>query len=124
MHGFIVIDGVDITPYLEDKGFTWNRSDLDSEESKRLLSGDLQRHFIARKHFLNVKCRPLKTSEASIVLAAIEPPSLEVTYLDPRAGDYVSRRMYANNIPAQVMVIDPDTGEIYWEGIAFQLTEY
>ena len=124
MESFISIDGVDITPYLEHEGFAWQRADLDSDETKRLMDGDLERHYVATKYYINITCKPLLTPQASIVLKAIKPQKIQVRYLDPEVGDYVNRTMYANNIPAQVAWHNPEDGKTYWKGIAFQLTEY
>lgn len=124
MTGFISIGGVDITPYMENEGFSWQRADLDSDETKRLSDGNLERHYVTTKYNITITCKPLLTPEASIVLKAIKPQTLEVRYLDPEEGNYVTRTMYSNNIPAQVAWVNPDNGEVYWKGISFQLTEY
>lgn len=120
---FISIDGVDLTPYLQTGGFSWQRTDLDSGESQRLMDGSLTRHRITTKYHVKVICRPLKTSEASVVLNAIKPKSFVARYLDPEAGETVTRTCYAGDIPAQVLTFD-ESGTPYWTGIEFDIIQY
>lgn len=123
MVGFLTIGGVDMTPFMQHKGFKWTRADLDSEDTQRLLSGNLDRHRVTTKYYVTVTCKPLSTSDASIVLTAIKPAKVSVRYLDPEIGDYIIRDCYANNIPAQVANIQEDD-TVLWDGIEFQLTQY
>jgi len=121
--GFISIDGVDLTPYIQEGGFSWQRYDLDSGETQRLMDGNLARHRITTKHNLRVACKPLSTEDASKVLNAIKPKSFQVRYLDPAEGNYVVRTCYASDIPAQVLIFDKD-GIPCWQGIEFNIIEY
>ena len=59
------------------------------------------------------------TEEASVVLSAIYPEYVTVTYLDPMEGTIVTKVMYSNNNPASYL-IEKDNGE-YWDGIEFPL---
>ena len=123
MTGFLTIGTTDITPYLAHQGFKWTRADLDSEETQRLLNGNLERHRVTTKYYVTVTCKALTTAQASIVLKAIKPDKVSCTYIDPEVGGPVTRYCYANNIPSQVATIKDD-GTVYWDGIEFQLTEY
>ena len=122
----LVVDGVDLTPYIKLGGYAWKRMDLDSEEAGRSLDGNADRDRVAIKYRLDIKCRPLTTAEASVVLAAIEPEWVEVTYLSPRAGGMVTQTMYSNNVPASLCVQkekSDGTIDVYWEGIEFPLIQ-
>ena len=92
------IDGTDIVPYIAYGGVKWQRSDVDGT------------------------CRPLKSAEASIVLSAIMPEWVSVTYFDPQKGSTVTKTMYANNNPASYLIKHPD-GTEWWSGITFPLIE-
>lgn len=116
------IDGVDIAPYIARQGIKWQRSDVDAPGSGRTLDGKLRRNRVASKRRLDVKCRPLRTAEAAIVLSAIMPEWVTVEYTDPQEGAVVTRKMYANNNPASFAMIGPD-GTEWWDGIEFPLTE-
>lgn len=116
------IDGVNIVPYIAYGGFQWQRSDVDGEGAGRMLDGTLERNRMATKIRLDVTCRPLKSSEASIVLSAIMPEWVSVKYYDPQIGSVVTKTMYSNNNPASYLIKHPD-GTEWWSGITFPLIE-
>lgn len=116
------IDGTDIAPYIAYGGLKWQRSDVDGEGAGRMLDGTLERNRMATKIRLDVTCRPLKAAEASIVLSAIIPEWVSVTYYDPQMGSTVTKTMYANNNPASYLIKHPD-GTEWWSGITFPLIE-
>ena len=116
------IDGTDIAPYIAYGGLKWQRSDVDGEGAGRMLDGPLERNRMATKIRLDVTCRPLKSVEASIVLSAIMPEWVSVTYYDPQMGSTVTKTMYANNNPASYLIKHPD-GTEWWSGITFPLIE-
>ena len=112
------IDGVDITPYIEQKGIKWQRNDPDGPNAGRTMDGVMHRERVATKVKLNVTCRPLKSEDAQVVLNAIYPEYVEVEYIDPMCGHSV-KTMYSNNPPATFI----DTATDLWEGITFPLIE-
>ena len=95
----LLIDGVDIVPYIAHKGLKWARNDIDAPNSGRTLDGIMHRGRVATKIRLDITCRPLKAAELSKVLNAILPEYVEVTYDDPMQGRVV-KTMYSNNNPA------------------------
>ena len=115
------IDGVDMLPYIAHQGIKWQRNDLDSSTAGRTLDGVLHRGRIATKIRLDITCRPLKSTEASVVLNAIYPEFVQVEYTDPMYG-VVTKTMYANNNPATHMLLQED-GVEWWNGITFPLVE-
>ena len=117
----LTINGVDMMPYIFRQGFKWQRSDLDAPDSGRTLDGVMHRGRVATKIRLDITCRPLKQSEANIVLNAIYPEWVSVTYTDPMLG-LVTKRMYSNNNPATFLVKHKD-GTEWWGGITFPLIE-
>ena len=116
------INGVDMTPYIANRGIKWQRSDLDAPGAGRSLDGKLMRSRVASKVRLDVTCTPLTAEKASIVLTAIMPEWVEVTYTDPQVGKDVTKTMYSNNNPASFLMRKPD-GTEYWDGISFPLIE-
>ena len=118
----LTVNGVNMIPYTKYQGFKWQRADVDSSKAGRTLDGKLHRGRIATKIRLDVECRPLKTSEASIVLQAILPQWVTVTYTDPMQGTEVTKTMYANNNPAS-FCIKQTNGDEWWNGITFPLIE-
>ena len=118
----LTIDGTDIVPYIAWNGFQWQRSDVDGESAGRMLDGTLERDRVATKVRLDITCRLLRSSEAAIVLSAIMPGWVRVTYYDPQAGGTLTKTMYANNNPATYQIKHPD-GTEWWGGITFPLIE-
>ena len=115
------IDGVNMLPYVAVKGFRWQRSDVEAPDAGRTLDGVMQRGRVATKIRLDITCKALTESEASVVLNAILPEFVSVTYTDPMSG-LVTKTMYSNNNPASFLMRRPDGSE-WWEGITFPLIE-
>lgn len=115
------VDGVDILPYVAHQGLKWQRNDIDSADAGRTLDGVMQRGRVTTKIRLDITCRPLRSSEAKIVLNAILPQYVTVEYTDPMYG-LVSKVMYANNNPASHMLVQDD-GTEWWQDITFPLIE-
>lgn len=119
----LVVNGVNMIPYVFRGGFKWQRSDVDDAESGRnTLDAEMHRNRIATKRRLDITCKPLTLQEASVVLSAIMPVWVEVTYTDPQVGADVTMTMYSNNNPASFAFQGTD-GKEYWNGITFPLIE-
>ena len=116
------VNGVNMLPYVAYCGFKWQRNDIDGPDAGRDLTGRLRRNRVATKVRLDITCRPLKSSEAAIVLSAIKPEYVTVEYYDPEAGTVLKKTMYANNNPA-VFQVQKDDGTTWWSGITFPLVE-
>ena len=115
------INGVSILSYLAEDGIKWQRFDVEAPDAGRTLDGVMHRGRVASKVRLDIKCKPLKSSEAMAVLEAIKPEYVTVRYIDPQDGS-VTRTMYSNNIPALCATVNPD-GTALWKGIEFPLIE-
>lgn len=115
------IDGIDITPYIKYQGFKWTRYDVDGPDAGRTMDAVMHRGRVATKIRLDISCRPLTSEEARIVLNAIYPEYVLVTYSDPMEG-IVTKTMYSNNNPASYC-INKGNGREYWHGIEFPLVE-
>lgn len=112
------VNGVDLTPYIEQKGIKWQRNDLDGPNAGRTMDGTMYRERVASKARLDITCLPLTSEEAAIVLNAIYPVYVEVEYIDPMDG-HCTKTMYSNNTPATFV----DTSTDLWDGIVFPLIE-
>lgn len=122
----LTVGGVDLSPYVAYQGFKWQRNDVDSPDAGRTLDAQMDRSRVAQKVRLDVTCRPLTTAEAKIVLNAINPEFVSVTYTDPQSGTGANSTrtatMYSNNVPASYMMLD-DKDVSWWNGIEFPLIE-
>lgn len=116
------VDGVDFMPYIAHRGIKWQRGDIDASDTTRMLDGSLRRSRVATKIRLDITCRPLRSTEAAVVLTALMPEFVQVEYTDPQTGGLVSRTMYANNNPASYCILK-EGGVEWWDGITFPLIE-
>lgn len=112
------VNGVDMLPYIVQKGIKWQRNDLDGSNAGRTMDGIMHRERVSTKIRLDITCLPLSSEDAKTVLSAIFPEYVEVEYLDPLYG-YVYKTMYSNNTPATYINTTTDK----WEGITFPLIE-
>lgn len=112
------INGVNILPFISQKGIKWQRNDLDGSNAGRTMDGTMHRDRVTSKIRLDITCLPLSSEDAKTVLNAISPEYVEVEYIDPMHGR-VTKSMYSNNIPATYINTKTDM----WEGITFPLIE-
>lgn len=118
----LTVNGVDLTPYIAFGGVKWQLSDIDAPDSGRTMDAVMHRGRVASKVRLDVTCKPLTSAQASVVLQAIYPEWISVTYTDPRLGRSNTLTMYSNNRPASYLIRKPD-GREFWNGITFPLIE-
>lgn len=116
-----VIDGLDITNYIQEDGISWTREDIDGPNAGRTINGTMIRDRVATKIRLDITCRPLELTECRQLLNAILPEFVTVQYIDPMDGQ-VSRTMYSNNNPVVVSTVFDD-GTVRFTGITFPLIE-
>lgn len=116
------INGTDITPYIAFKGVKWTRSDIDSPDTGRTMDGLMHRGRVTTKIRLDITCKPLTASQASVVHNAVYPEYVTVRYTDPQAGGIVTKTMYSNNNPASFLINRENTDAL-WDGITFPLVE-
>ena len=117
----LTIDNIDMVPYIAYGGLKWSRNDIDSPNTGRAMDGLMYRGRVATKIRLDITCRLLKAEELSVVLNAILPEYVTVTYDDPMYGT-VTKTMYSNNNPAVYQLRKSD-GREYWSGVTFPLIE-
>ena len=115
------VNGVDLLPYVAENGIRWTRFDVEAPDTGRTLDGVMHRGRVAKKVRLDITCRPLLSSEAAVVLAAIEPEYVTVQYVDPMDGLAV-KTMYSNNIPVTCAMAYED-GDAVWRDLSFPLVE-
>ena len=118
---YFEIGGVNIAPFIAYKGVKWTRNDIDSANAGRTLSGLMNRGRVCMKVKLDIKCRPLKQDEASMLLNLVYPEYVTVHYIDPLLGERTVQ-FYSNNVPA-TFCMQADDGELYWDDMSFPLVE-
>jgi len=117
----LTVNNVDMIPYIAQGGIKWQRNDIDAPNTGRTMDGTMMRGRITTKIRLDITCRPLTAAELSIVLNAILPQYVTVTYSDPMYGSAI-KTMYSNNNPAAFFFID-EKGVERWNGVSFPLIE-
>ena len=117
----LTVNGVDMIPYIGQKGLKWQRSDIDGPDAGRTMDGKMHRLRVSTKIRMDITCRPLTDAELRIVLNAIYPEYVTVSYSDPMYGN-VTKTMYSNNNPATFMIMKQN-GICLWDGVSFPLIE-
>ena len=116
-----VIDNVDITKIIKEKGIKWTRNDIDSANAGRALSGLMNRGRVTTKIKMEITCIPLEQNIVSPLLNLIYPEYVLVHYVDPMLG-VRAVQFYSNNVPATFASQATD-GTLLWADLSFPLVE-
>ena len=116
-----VIDGVDITRIIKQKGLKYSRNDIDSANAGRTLSGKMNRGRVTSKIKIELTCVPLEQTVSQRLLNLIFPEYVVVHYLDPREGER-NVQFYSNNVPVTFNSQATD-GSYLWDDLSFPLVE-
>ena len=95
---FFTINGVNVTQPAE---VSYNRYDLDSEDSFRSLSGEMQRDRVAVKVKLECRWNGLTASEMSTLLGSMTEVFFSISYYDPLEGQ-TTKTFYVGDRSAPV----------------------
>lgn len=79
----LIVNGVDMLPYLDGGGYTVSREDMDSSDAGRTLDSTMHRARIATKYRIDATFKSLYTKDAETVLSALLPEYVSVTYTNP-----------------------------------------
>lgn len=121
MYCILIIDGIDMTLYIEEDGFSVEIDDIDAPKSGRTMDGKMHRAKVATKVKLGLSFLPVPQKISSVILNSIKKTSMTVKYLDPMYGMRTCE-MYAS--PKQIKLKRVYIGgEIYWSGLSFRLIE-
>ncbi|AJA50052.1 hypothetical protein CPAST_c40230 [Clostridium pasteurianum DSM 525 = ATCC 6013] len=101
------------------KSFQVNLIDLDSDKSNRNAKGVLMRDRIRQMRKLECEWGPLKSSEIKVILQAVNPVGVPVTYPDPYTGNDQTRTFYAGDRTAPAYDFSNET----WLGLKMDLIE-
>lgn len=122
MKPMLRINGHDYTEYLEELSPT--RNDLDAEGSGRdLLSGKMFRTRIGIKQKWEVKLGRLFASVHRQLVQDIFPPTYSVTILDPQTNTEQTIEVYTSTVQFGVQRFNKTSGESYYDGMTFTMTE-
>lgn len=117
---YLKIDGV-LMP--APKTYSIDRSDLDSENTSRSLSGIMNRDRV-RQGVYKIKATWLVTTPDLIKLTqALTPASIQVCFFDGTTGKYVTCKMYAGDRSSSLALQKENYKEMWWE-FTCDLIEY
>lgn len=117
-----IANGTNLLPFIAVGGLSYSFSDIDDPDAGRDMSGDMDRGKVAEKEQWTIKCRPLTSVEASMVLQIMRNEFVTVRFLSPCFGYVRECRMYCGDRKATHMFTTPQ-GVDLWEGLSFSLVE-
>ena len=115
------IGDFDLTPYIEEDGYRYERNSLDAEGSGRTMDGKMHISRISLKIKLQITCMDLDDATCRKILVALHPKYVTATVYDPEYGEIV-KELYSNSPKVKTHVVTKN-GEISWSGLSFSLIE-
>lgn len=112
----------DYVQYVDWKrGLRWSVNDLDSDNSKRALSGKMKRNRITSKRKLEIPLIPMVTETFSSVGTAFRDETFSLTFLDPLDGEQVTKEFYGSSIACATGA--DDGVDVWWSDGFLEITE-
>lgn len=109
----LIVNGIDLVPYLAESGYKVTRADGDSPEAGRTMDYTMHRGRVATKYRIDATLKPLMAEQAYHVMPALLPEYVEVEYTNPWLGGDCTTTMYSNNNVATIT--DSYNGRDRWE---------
>lgn len=116
-----IVNGVDVLPYLAEKGLEVTLREIDGDEAGRTMDAFMWRDLRAYKLDISMTCRDLPLVDALRVCTSIMPEYVTVTIVTPFTGR-ITAEFYSNNIPTVCNTVG-EHGETLWSGIKFPLIQ-
>ena len=113
------ISSVDGHQVRTPSSFQWSLQDVSDPDSGRTEDALMHKMRIAQKVKIQLAWQNISTEDASSILTAFDPEYIEVEYLDPKAGGYVSKTFYVGDRSA------PMYNNVLgvWSNVAFNIIE-
>lgn len=111
------IKSVDGEAVICPSSFQWNMEDVSAEGAGRTEDMVMHKQRIGQVVSVNLSWRGLTTAQVSSVLTAFNPEYIEVEYLDPMEGDYVTKEFYVGNRSAPLY----NSKLNLWENVSFNI---
>ncbi len=119
----LIIDGIVMTDYVVEDGYTLEFNDIDSSKSGRTLDGETHRTVVARKRKLGCAFLPVPQSVSSKILKAVKKKFFTVVYLDAEQGIRTATMYSGTKKITLSRVYKDDSDEPLWKGLSFNLIE-
>lgn len=115
----LVINGVDITPFIALKGYKMQIEDLDAS-AERSMSGTLTRDRVARVPVIDVNIKAmLKQEDVTKILNACKPAKINVRFYNSEKGSMDTSFFYAKT--TYPSVYSTSKGYPQYEGFTISL---
>ena len=124
MAALLTIGQIEVATRLTDYAVVL--SDLDSDNSNRDETGYLHRDRLrqaVRKIQVNLQC--ISLNKTSQIMQAVIPDKVNVTFLDPQEGGFITAEMYVNDRTCKLSLLSDyeKPNESMWD-VSFNLTQY
>lgn len=119
MKEILKIGNLDLSPYIQRKGYGWTRNDLDSEKTTRTKDGRLRRYKITDKRKLQYSLIGMTREELAALDTALSEATFTATYLDLHG--VMTKTFYCSSFSA-TLAEAYDDGEA-WEGAEISMIE-
>ena len=118
----LIINEHDYAPYVE--ALEMSKNDLDADGSGRdTQTGLMYRTRVAVKLKAEVRFLRLTQARMARLLADVSGVYYTATLVDPATGERVTKTFYTSAIPFGAQRYDRYSGEIYYSGVHFTMTE-
>lgn len=91
------VDGKFVPSPSSPSGYQWSLQDVSASDAGRTEDALMHKKRIAQKVKLQLSWQNIPTEKASIILNAFDPEYIEVCYLDPKVGGYVTKTFYVGD---------------------------
>ena len=113
------INGHDYSSFVERKGVSWSRNDLDSSQTTRTKDGRMRRSKITTKRKLSFTLFNMTRAQLAALDDDLSAATFTATYLDLHG--IMTREFYCTSFQATLSEVRDETGA--WEGASFTMTE-
>ena len=99
--------------------YEYKLSDVSDSDAGRTEDGLMHKMRIAQKVHLELAWQNITTSAASTILTAFNPEYIQVNYLDPKAGSYLTKTFYVGDrsVPSYNVRLG------LWSNVSFNIIE-
>lgn len=115
----LVINGHNYSRFVAQKGLSWSRNDLDSEDTKRTKAGTMRRVRICTKRKITYTLLNMTQAELAQLDDDLSAATFSATYLDLHGT--LTKAFYCSSLSA--VVAECNGEESVWEGATFTMTE-
>lgn len=99
--------------------YEYKLSDVSAADAGRTEDAKMHKMRIAQKVHIELAWQNIQTAVASVILNAFNPEYIDVTYLDPKAGGYVTKTFYVGDRSAPSY----NTRMGLWSNVSFNIIE-